>query len=66
LNAMGSAKIVIEFFGKNIEPTVRIHGTNKPRSIGKKESSGCIRMLNENIIEGTSLIRKKEVLVSFF
>ena len=28
----------------------RIHGTNKPSSIGKHVSSGCIRMLNEDVI----------------
>jgi lipoprotein-anchoring transpeptidase ErfK/SrfK len=29
----------------------RIHGTNAPSSIGKYASSGCIRMLNEHIID---------------
>ena len=29
----------------------RIHGTNDPSSIGKNLSSGCIRMLNEDIAE---------------
>jgi lipoprotein-anchoring transpeptidase ErfK/SrfK len=29
----------------------RIHGTNEPSSIGKSASSGCIRMLNEDVIE---------------
>ncbi len=29
----------------------RIHGTNNPRSIGKNVSSGCIRMLNEEVID---------------
>jgi len=29
----------------------RIHGTNRPESIGKAVSSGCIRMLNEDVIE---------------
>ena len=29
----------------------RIHGTNAPKSIGKYASSGCIRMLNEHIID---------------
>jgi lipoprotein-anchoring transpeptidase ErfK/SrfK len=27
----------------------RIHGTNQPSTIGKKVSSGCIRMLNEDV-----------------
>ena len=29
----------------------RIHGTNKPSSIGTHVSSGCIRMLNEDVID---------------
>ncbi len=29
----------------------RIHGTNKPSSIGKHVSSGCIRLLNEDVID---------------
>ncbi|HZP21768.1 MAG TPA: L,D-transpeptidase [Bauldia sp.] len=41
----------------------RIHGTNEPASIGKAVSSGCIRMLNQDVIdlyarvpEGTKVI----------
>jgi lipoprotein-anchoring transpeptidase ErfK/SrfK len=29
----------------------RIHGTNQPSSIGKQVSSGCIRMVNEDVID---------------
>ena len=29
----------------------RIHGTNEPWSIGEQVSSGCIRMLNEDIVD---------------
>jgi lipoprotein-anchoring transpeptidase ErfK/SrfK len=29
----------------------RIHGTNAPSTIGKQVSSGCIRMLNEDVID---------------
>jgi lipoprotein-anchoring transpeptidase ErfK/SrfK len=29
----------------------RIHGTNAPATIGKQVSSGCIRMLNEDVID---------------
>jgi len=34
----------------------RIHGTNDAKSIGKAESSGCFRMLNENVLHLASLI----------
>lgn len=29
----------------------RIHGTNEPLSIGKRASSGCIRMVNQDAVE---------------
>jgi lipoprotein-anchoring transpeptidase ErfK/SrfK len=29
----------------------RVHGTNAPETIGKRVSSGCIRMLNEDVID---------------
>ena len=35
----------------------RIHGTNTPSSIGKAASSGCIRMLNEDVIELYKLVK---------
>jgi lipoprotein-anchoring transpeptidase ErfK/SrfK len=36
----------------------RIHGTNTPASIGQNVSSGCIRMLNEDVID---LYRRVEI-----
>jgi lipoprotein-anchoring transpeptidase ErfK/SrfK len=29
----------------------RIHGSNEPESIGQAVSSGCIRMLNEDVVD---------------
>ena len=29
----------------------RIHGTNEPATIGHNVSSGCIRMMNEDVID---------------
>jgi lipoprotein-anchoring transpeptidase ErfK/SrfK len=29
----------------------RIHGTNEPWTIGKSVSSGCIRMINQDVID---------------
>ena len=29
----------------------RIHGTNDPSTIGRRVSSGCIRMTNEDVID---------------
>lgn len=36
----------------------RIHGTNEPSSIGKAASSGCIRMLNEDVSELYKFVKK--------
>jgi len=33
------------------ETAYRIHGTNQPNTIGRHVSSGCIRMLNEDVID---------------
>ncbi len=35
----------------------RIHGTNVPASIGTAQSSGCIRMLNEEVIDLHNRVR---------
>jgi lipoprotein-anchoring transpeptidase ErfK/SrfK len=35
----------------------RIHGTNEPSSIGKAASSGCIRMLNDDVTELFKLVK---------
>ncbi|RUO98111.1 L,D-transpeptidase [Hyphomicrobium sp.] len=34
----------------------RIHGTNEPKSIGTAASSGCFRMMNENVLHLASLV----------
>ncbi|MDJ0933218.1 MAG: L,D-transpeptidase [Breoghania sp.] len=38
-------------FQGNKDTLYRIHGTNEPKSIGKAVSSGCIRMLNQDVID---------------
>jgi lipoprotein-anchoring transpeptidase ErfK/SrfK len=35
----------------NQDTLYRLHGTNQPSSIGKAVSSGCIRLLNQDIID---------------
>ena len=35
----------------------RIHGTNEPWSIGQNVSSGCIRMLNEDVSDLYSMVQ---------
>jgi lipoprotein-anchoring transpeptidase ErfK/SrfK len=43
----------------------RIHGTIEPNSIGLNVSSGCIRLLNENVTElyGLATIGTKVVVI---
>lgn len=48
-NPLGARALYL-FQGKR-DTLYRIHGTNNPSSIGKALSSGCIRMLNEEIID---------------
>ena len=35
----------------NRDTYYRIHGTNQPRSIGTASSNGCIRMINDHVID---------------
>ena len=41
----------------------RIHGTNEPASIGKAASSGCIRMLNEDVTELYRFVKQGATVV---
>lgn len=38
-------------FQNNVDTYYRIHGTTQPSSIGKSVSAGCIRMLNQDVID---------------
>lgn len=40
-----------------------IHGTNKPESIGKNESKGCVRMNNEDVKELAKKIKKGQYVL---
>ncbi len=48
-NPLGARALYL--FEGNKDTLFRIHGTNDPRSIGKAVSSGCIRMLNADVID---------------
>ena len=48
-NPLGARAMYL--FADGRDTLYRIHGTNEPRSIGKAVSSGCIRMLNEDVAE---------------
>ncbi len=46
-NPLGARALYLYTDGK--DTLFRIHGTTEPQSIGKAMSSGCIRMLNEDV-----------------
>jgi lipoprotein-anchoring transpeptidase ErfK/SrfK len=48
-NPLGARALYL--FEGNKDTLFRIHGTNDPKSIGKAVSSGCIRMLNADVID---------------
>lgn len=47
-NPLGARALYL--YAKGRDTLFRIHGTNEPNSIGRAASSGCIRMLNQDII----------------
>ena len=48
-NPLGARALYLHQGNRDI--LFRIHGTNEPWSIGEQMSSGCIRMLNEDIVD---------------
>jgi lipoprotein-anchoring transpeptidase ErfK/SrfK len=48
-NPLGARALYLHQGGRDI--LFRIHGTNEPWSIGEQVSSGCIRMLNEDVAD---------------
>ena len=55
-NPLGARAIYLHD-SKGKDTLFRIHGTNEPWSIGLNVSSGCIRMLNENVIELHAIVK---------
>ena len=49
LNPLGARALYL-YQGER-DTLYRIHGTNEPRSVGRSVSSGCIRMLNDDVID---------------
>jgi lipoprotein-anchoring transpeptidase ErfK/SrfK len=48
-NPLGARALYLHANGQ--DTLYRIHGTNDPTSIGKAMSSGCVRMLNEDVAD---------------
>ncbi|AKM78354.1 MAG: hypothetical protein UX49_C0035G0004 [Candidatus Wolfebacteria bacterium GW2011_GWC2_46_275] len=58
-NPMGLAKFSFRFFTPGAEQLSKVHGTNKPDSIGTRASMGCIRMHNTDVVALCDLIEPK-------
>ncbi len=48
-NPLGARALYLYLGGK--DTLFRIHGTNQPETVGTASSSGCIRMLNDDVID---------------
>ncbi|MGB3316663.1 MAG: L,D-transpeptidase [Albidovulum sp.] len=48
-NPLGARAIYLYHDG--IDTAIRIHGTTQPNSIGRSVSNGCLRMVNEHVID---------------
>lgn len=48
-NPLGARALYLYQNGK--DTLFRIHGTNEPRTIGSRVSSGCIRMVNQDVMD---------------
>ncbi len=64
-NFMGDAKVIMRFEGRGITSLSRIHGTKDEKSIGKRASFGCIRLLNDDVKKLAALIKDKKVRVLY-
>jgi lipoprotein-anchoring transpeptidase ErfK/SrfK len=63
-NPLGARALYLYQNGR--DTLFRIHGTNEPWSIGEAVSSGCVRMLNEDVLDlynrvpvGTTVLVKR-------
>ena len=54
-NPLGARALYLYQGGK--DTLYRIHGTNEPWSIGQNVSSGCIRMINDDVIDLYSRVK---------
>ena len=48
-NPLGARALYL--FQNGVDTYFRIHGTNQPQTIGHSVSNGCIRMLNEHVMD---------------
>ena len=51
MGATGSGSRALYLWQGNKDTLYRIHGTVEPWTIGRSVSSGCIRMINQDVID---------------
>ena len=56
-NPLGARALYI--FQGNVDTLYRLHGTTQPESIGKAVSSGCVRLVNQDVIDLYKRVRTK-------
>ncbi|WP_204326707.1 L,D-transpeptidase [Rhizobium lusitanum] len=59
-NPLGARALYL--YKNGIDTLYRIHGTSEPWTIGKEVSSGCIRMVNEDVMELYAHVSKGTVV----
>ncbi len=60
-NPLGARALYL--FQGNRDTLFRIHGTNQPEYIGSSISSGCIRMMNEDVIDLYTRVKVGTIVV---
>ncbi len=60
-NPLGARALYIFQGGK--DTLYRLHGTNEARSIGKAVSSGCVRLLNQDVIDLYNRVKPKASII---
>jgi len=60
-NPMGARGLYIH--QGNVDTLYRLHGTHQPWSIGKAVSSGCIRLLNQDVVHLADQVRDGSPIV---
>ncbi|MEP2704213.1 MAG: L,D-transpeptidase [Roseibium sp.] len=60
-NPLGARALYI--FQGNVDTLYRLHGTNEPQSIGRAVSSGCVRLINQDVVDLYDRVRSGAKIV---
>ncbi len=65
-NMMGAGKMLLAFPQGWTNKPLRIHGTTVPSSIGKRVSSGCVRMLDADFLDLAQILASEKLPIKMF